>query len=439
MSQLKRHDRLGKYRIERKVGHGGYATVYQAYDTVEGIQVALKIPRADFITKDTLAEFRREVRLVARLDHPNVLPIKNADFVDGIFVIVTPLGNETLAERLTRRCRLETALQFASQLLDAVAYAHANGVIHCDIKPDNLLLFGKERLRLADFGIAKVAQHQGTLTGQGTGTIGYLAPEQAFGRPSARSDVFSTGLILYRLVGGQLPTWPYAWPPPGFERVKQNVSGSMIAVIRRAIIVDHRKRFADGQQFLRAFQRVRTHALRPGRRKRQAVSPSKTWKSARAREFLRRFGTQLSTKFDCSRCGHPLSEVMHWCPWCGRRRSRHRASTDFPRSCKRCGRGIKADWSFCAWCYGGKVQEPSERQYSDVRYVAKCSNRKCGRKDLMPFMRYCPWCRTKVTRSWPVEGGEKCQSCGWGVAGEYWRNCPWCSRLLVGKSRTRPS
>jgi serine/threonine protein kinase len=97
-------------------------------------------------------------------------------------------------------------------MIEAVAYAHRQRIIHCDIKPENFILFPDNRLRLTDFGIARVAQN--TVAGSGSGTVGYMAPEQAMGKPSMRSDVFSLGLVIYRMLTGQLPEWPFEWPPP---------------------------------------------------------------------------------------------------------------------------------------------------------------------------------------------------------------------------------
>ena len=98
---------------------------------------------------------------------------------------------------------LDLAVKLADQMLEAVAWAHAHRIIHCDVKPDNFILFTDNRIRLADFGIAKVAMK--TIRASGSGTVGYVAPEQAVGKPSFRSDVFSLGLILYRMLSGKLP------------------------------------------------------------------------------------------------------------------------------------------------------------------------------------------------------------------------------------------
>lgn len=427
---LKPRQVLGKYRVISRLGEGGFATVYRALDTIEGIPVALKIPHKKLLTKDVLKSFRDEVRLTARLDHPNILPIKNASFIGKQFVIVYPLGEGTLEQRLRRRISGKTALEYAGQMMEALAFAHHHRIIHCDVKPENFILFSGGRVRLADFGIAKVVQRTGLLTGKGTGTLGFVAPEQALGKPSLRSDVFSMGLVLYRMFSGQLPEWPYEWPPPGFTRIRQRVSADFVTFLRRALELDERKRYRDGIQMLARFRRARGHALRPSRRRRRKSSASRSdWKEVKLRDFKRRYGRLLATRSSCTRCGGPISEAMKHCPWCGSAKRVYRGPTNFPRRCKRCGRGVKLDWRFCGWCFGAAIGPNDDREYTDRRYTARCSNPSCQRKQLMPFLRYCPWCRTKVKRKWKVsDSDQKCQRCGWGTLPDYWGWCPWCGR-----------
>ena len=259
---LKNRRRLGKYRIRRRVGAGAFATVYEAYDTIEGISVALKIPHPDQVEKESLNLIHKEVRLTARLDHDNILALRSAMMIDGHFVIATPLGEQTLTDRLRYRLGPKTALSYTEQLLDALAYAHEQRVIHCDIKPDNVILFPENHVRLADFGIAKVSLRTRTIMGSGQGTVGYIAPEQAMGKPSFRSDVFSMGLLIYRMFAGVLPEWPFDWPLPGAERLRRTLSQDFIAFLRRSIEVRERRRFRDGVQMQRAFEKVAPRALR---------------------------------------------------------------------------------------------------------------------------------------------------------------------------------
>lgn len=264
--RLRARQRVGKYRIEGRLGDGGFAHVYRAMDTIEGVRVALKVPHAELITDEVLRDFRNEVRITAKLDHPNILPLKDASIIEGRFVLTYPLGERSLTDRLQKRMSVSTALDLAEQMLEALAYAHAQRIVHCDVKPDNVILFKDNRLRLADFGIAKVAQN--TLKGRGTGTLGHMAPEQAMGKPSKRSDVFSAGLIIYRMLTGKWPEWPYEWPLPGHERLRGKVHPEMVRFLKRSLDVSQRKRYRDGEQMLDAFEVARRATERYLARKR---------------------------------------------------------------------------------------------------------------------------------------------------------------------------
>lgn len=266
MTTIRTGSRLGKYRIERRLGSGGFATVYRAMDTLLGVRVALKLPISSLVSPELLEEFRREARMTMRLEHKNILPIRDASFIDDHFVIVSPLGERTLSHRLQKRIRFEAAFDIITQLLEAVAYAHEQGVIHCDIKPENIILFEANHIRLADFGIAKAARN--TINGAGTGTVGYMAPEQAMGKPSARSDVFSIGLIAYRMFAGKWPEYPFEWPPPNIAHIRRRCHGELIAVIRKAISPNPRHRYRDATQMLKAWQKTRLKSLRYARRHR---------------------------------------------------------------------------------------------------------------------------------------------------------------------------
>jgi serine/threonine-protein kinase len=430
---LRPGQKIGKYKLKARISNGPFATVYRAYDTLEGVYVALKIPHKGLVTKESLEDFSREVRLAAKLDHPNILGLKSADFIDGHLVIAFPLGEESLEDRLARRLSLRTALDLGEQLLRAVAFAHEQHVIHCDVKPDNLLLFPDGRLRLTDFGISKVAHR--TISASGAGTVGYMAPEQAMGRPSRRSDVFATGLVLWQMFSGQLPEWPFDWPLAGYNKLKLVLHQDLISLLKRSLDLKPSHRFEDAGQMLAAYLRAKPKVLRYRalRRRSRKTKPStkRHWKEIRQQQFLRQFGRLLETHFICNRCDGPVSEAMQACPWCGDSRRVFDAVTNFPTACPRCNRGAKLDWRFCAWCYGPGFTDATERQYSDRRYVARCRNPKCDRQDLMPFMRYCPWCHTKVRQPWRIEGSaDKCGKCDNGVLRDFWTHCPWCAVSL---------
>jgi serine/threonine-protein kinase len=257
---------LGKYRLDRRIGFGGYASVYAATDLLLGLKVALKIPSDAVMSPELLDAFRREVRLTMKLDHPSIQPIRDAAFIEGHFVIVSPLAERTLFDRMRSRMAFETAFEILTQLLKAVAYAHEQGIIHCDIKPENILLFDGNRIRLTDFGIAKAAQ--ATINGAGTGTVGYMAPEQAMGRPSARSDVFSIGLIAYRLLAGYWPEYPFDWPMPGSANLRRKAHPELVSIIRKSLLVNSRHRYRDAAAMLADWERVTLKAMRYAKRHR---------------------------------------------------------------------------------------------------------------------------------------------------------------------------
>jgi serine/threonine protein kinase len=426
---LRPRQKLGKYTIQRRIAQGGFADVYRAYDTIEGVNVAIKIPHPTILVHRTLGDFLREVRLTAKLDHPNILHIKNADHIGRLFVIVYPLGECTLGDKLSKRLPFDAALEYAGQMLDAVAFAHRKRVMHCDIKPENLIIFPGNVLKLADFGIAKIATQ--TMTASGSGTVGYVAPEQALGKPSLRSDVFSTGLIMYQMITNRLPEWPFDWPGPGYETLKRKANPEFIAFIKRAMSVSTRKRYANASEMLSAFVRIKRRARRTVGTRRRSKRPTADgpgqWRRVRYKEFKRHYGTTLETRYQCRKCRGPVSERMIACPWCGNRPKTFKEDTNYPARCRECKRGMKLDWFYCPHEYGSAQGPRSERSFSDKRYTTACSNPSC-RGPLMPFMKYCPWCRTKVRRKWNIKGSkQKCPKCGWGVLRDFWTHCPWCA------------
>jgi serine/threonine-protein kinase len=257
---LRARQKLGKYRIERRLANGPRAVVYQAFDTIHGVRVALKIPHAFVVDDGFLDEFRQEARLSVRMEHPNVLPVHNACFIDDYFVIAMPLGKETLADRMMRRMSTRLALDFARQALAAVAHAHSAKIIHCDVKPENFIMFDGNRLRLTDFGFSKVALR--TIKASGSGTVGYLAPEQALGRPMFQSDVFALGLVIYELFSGQLPEWPYKWQPPGHARIRSKLRPRAVARLRKAMEIRPQDRYRNAVAMEKAFEKLRAKMVK---------------------------------------------------------------------------------------------------------------------------------------------------------------------------------
>jgi hypothetical protein len=147
-------------------------------------------------------------------------------------------------------------------------------------------------------------------------------------------------------------------------------------------------------------------------------------------QFQRKYRKVLETCYECKHCGGPMAEPMRACPWCGASTNFETGTTSFPAECPRCHRGAKLDWHYCAWCYGPGFEVATNRHFADRRYESRCTNARC-RGELMPYMRYCPWCRAKVKRKWKLpRGASLCPSCRWGIDRDYWHHCPWCSKAL---------
>ena len=251
---LRARQKIGKYRILGRIASGPMADVYKAYDTIQKQRVALKIPTTG--SGATEEEFLHEVQVATKLRHPNILSVLNASYIDEHFVIAMELGEQSLADRIEHRTSTARALDLAGQAIASLAYAHEHRIIHCDIKPENFILFPGNQLKLADFGFAKLSLR--TLKASGSGTIDYIAPEQAMGRPKFQSDVFSLGLVLYRLFSGKLPEWPFEWPLPGQERLMARVRPEFAAMLRKAIQLDPKKRYRDAVQMRTEFERLQS-------------------------------------------------------------------------------------------------------------------------------------------------------------------------------------
>ncbi len=203
----------GRYTVVRELGHGGMATVYLATDAKLARAVAIKVlPPA---TREHLGpeRFQREVQLAARLSHPHIVPLFEADEADGcLYYVMEYVEGESLADRLRREgsLPLEEAVRIAAEVGDALQYAHERGIIHRDVKPANILV-ARGHAMVADFGIAKAtaasAADSLTATGVTVGTVQYMSPEQAGGDRGidARSDVYALAAVLYEMLAGEPP------------------------------------------------------------------------------------------------------------------------------------------------------------------------------------------------------------------------------------------
>jgi TolB-like protein len=269
-----------RYRVERKVGEGGMAAVYLAHDLRHGRRVALKVVGAGLAASLGPERFLREIRVVANLQHPHILPLFDSGEADGALFFVMPfVEGESLRRRLLREPRtpVDEALRITREAAEALAYAHGLGVVHCDVKPENLLLQNGHVL-VADFGIARAAGAAEPLTRSGhlVGTPQYMSPEQALGETDldGRSDVYSLGCVLYEMLAGAAPfeggtvTTVVARHSleqvPRVEGLNGAVSGRVQEVLRRALAKARAERWSMGE-FATALAGVEAEARRPAR------------------------------------------------------------------------------------------------------------------------------------------------------------------------------
>ena len=201
----------GRYRLERALGHGGMATVYLGRDSELDRLVAVKVLAESLAGDEAFRRrFLREARLAARLSHPNVVGVYGAgEDAGGPFIVMEYVEGRTLAELLGERGRLpaDEAVALGLQACHGLEHAHEAGLVHRDVKPQNLLLRSDGTLKIADFGIARAAETT-ALTQIGTilGTAAYLSPEQAFGEDvTSAADIYSLGAVLYELLTGRPP------------------------------------------------------------------------------------------------------------------------------------------------------------------------------------------------------------------------------------------
>src|SRR5438067_10287682 len=254
----------GRYRLDELLGRGGMSEVWAATDLELGRRVALKL----LAPHEDNARFEREARAVAALGHPNVNQLYDYGESDGRpFMVLEYLAGGSLEELLRANGALADAdtQRIASEIAAGLAHAHGRGVVHRDLKPSNVLFDDEGRAKLADFGIARMAAGEGTLTEAGTvlGTAAYISPEQAAGLPaSAASDVYSFGVMLYRMLTGRLPfesndplelvTLHRGAEPPPVTAFRPDAPGLLESTTTAALAKDPAERPRDGAALLAA-------------------------------------------------------------------------------------------------------------------------------------------------------------------------------------------
>src|SRR5918992_1380187 len=263
----------GRYELEQKVGSGGMSKVYRAHDRLLERTVALKILHEHYSKDDEYIErFRREARAVAQLTHPNVVTVIDRGEHEGRqFIVFEFIDGENLKQLVEREGPLppRQVVELGLQIASALGSAHARGVVHRDVKPQNVILTDEGRPKVTDFGIARSSDVESvTLTGTVMGTSEYLAPEQARGElVDFRSDVYSLGVILFELSAGEVPFRgenPVSVamrhlhePVPSVRERRPDVPARLDAAIRRAMAKDPEERFGSMDELIAELEACR--------------------------------------------------------------------------------------------------------------------------------------------------------------------------------------
>jgi hypothetical protein len=265
---------LGKqFTVGPLLGQGGFAVVFRARDHTLNRDVAVKVMDTAGTTSSVLTDrFVREAQTIARLEHPHIVPIYEVgQTADLLFIVMRCVDGPSLRQLLgsspNRRLSVRDAARVARQVADALAYAHADGVVHRDVKPDNILLDKRGHVLVTDFGIAKAAQAataaQLTTEGMIIGTPQYMSPEQATGDPvDGRSDIYSLGIVLYQMLTGGPPfdgessakiiALQISAEPPDVRRIRGDISPQLAAVLGRMLAKDPARRYQTASEASRA-------------------------------------------------------------------------------------------------------------------------------------------------------------------------------------------
>ena len=261
----------GRYLIESLLGVGGMANVYKGRDVRTGNAIAVKVLKEEFLDNEELVRrFKNESKAISILDHPNIVKVYDVSVTDQLqYIVMEYIDGITLKEYLKQRGGALTwkeVIHFATQVLGALEHAHSKGIVHRDVKPQNIMLQADGSIKMMDFGIARFSRAQSqTVSDKAIGSVHYISPEQAKGdRTDARTDIYSVGVMLYEMLSGSLPfdgsgtvsiaIMQISEKPKPLAQVAPNVPEGLRQITEKAMEKDPADRYQSAAEMLEAIQ-----------------------------------------------------------------------------------------------------------------------------------------------------------------------------------------
>ena len=261
----------GRYSIESLVGVGGMANVYHGTDLKTGNQIAVKVLKDEFLDNEELVRrFKNESKAISILSHPNIVKVYDVSVTDKLqYIVMEYVDGITLKEYLKQRGGALTwkeTVHFATQILSALQHAHSKGIIHRDVKPQNIMLLADGSIKMMDFGIARFSRAQSqTVSDKAIGSVHYISPEQAKGeRTDARTDIYSVGVMLYEMLSGRLPfdgdgavsiaIMQISEKPKPLAEIAPQTPAGLRQITEKAMEKDPDKRYQSAQEMLAAIE-----------------------------------------------------------------------------------------------------------------------------------------------------------------------------------------